>query len=247
MVSGDHNRAGSSGLSGSSGASSASGEGIPLPQAAAPGPTGLNALKRGRLAKRDAPGKKASGKGEGGDQKKEARKEESCEDRCTRTRLTSAALELLWSCSYGATSVDAICEKAGARKGSFYYFFPSKSALAIEALEEHWRRRSIVLNELFAPSTAPLERLKRYFGEVRRQQARHRDTHGMVLGCPLFSIGCEICTQDRSIGDKVQELNTLRGRGGNSRRGAKSSASPQPSQPSPTDTVTETVETQTIP
>ncbi|UKJ74477.1 hypothetical protein [Azospirillum brasilense] len=47
-----------------------------------------------------------------------------------------------------------------------------------------------------------------------------------------------------AIGDKVQELNSLRGRGGNSRRGAKSSASPQPSQPSPTVTETETVETQ---
>ncbi|CAO3428670.1 hypothetical protein [Azospirillum argentinense] len=48
-----------------------------------------------------------------------------------------------------------------------------------------------------------------------------------------------------AIGEKVQELNSLRGRGGNSRRGVKSSASPQPSQPSPTDTVTETVEIQT--
>lgn len=135
-----------------------------------------------------------------------SRKEESCEDRCTRTRLVSAALELIWSCSYGATSVDAICEKAGARKGSFYYFFPSKSALAVEALEEHWRRRSVVLGEFFAPSVPPLERLKRYFDEVRRQQALHQEAHGMVLGCPLFSIGCEVCTQDRAIGDKVQEL-----------------------------------------
>jgi hypothetical protein len=27
-----------------------------------------------------------------------------------------------------------------------------------------------------------------------------------VLGCPLFSLGCEISTQDREIGEKVREI-----------------------------------------
>ena len=42
-----------------------------------------------------------------------------------KERLTEAALDLIWHNSYGATSVDAICERAGAAKGSFYYFFKS--------------------------------------------------------------------------------------------------------------------------
>ena len=44
-----------------------------------------------------------------------------------KARLTEAAMDLIWHNSYGATSVDAICERAGAKKGSFYYFFKSKS------------------------------------------------------------------------------------------------------------------------
>jgi len=40
-----------------------------------------------------------------------------------KERLTNAALDLIWHNSYGTTSVDAICERAGAKKGSFYYFF----------------------------------------------------------------------------------------------------------------------------
>src|SRR6266700_1154016 len=52
-----------------------------------------------------------------------------------KKRLTDAALELMWENSYGTTSVDAICDRAGAKKGSFYYFFKSKSELTAAALE----------------------------------------------------------------------------------------------------------------
>ncbi|MDP9291545.1 MAG: TetR/AcrR family transcriptional regulator, partial [Verrucomicrobiota bacterium] len=55
-----------------------------------------------------------------------------------RARLLDAALSLVWENSYGATSVDAICERAGVRKGSFYYFFRSKSELAVAALDADW-------------------------------------------------------------------------------------------------------------
>ena len=47
-------------------------------------------------------------------------------------------MELIWEQSYGSVSVDVICERAGARKGSFYHFFPSKSDLAAVAIEDHW-------------------------------------------------------------------------------------------------------------
>ena len=52
-----------------------------------------------------------------------------------KERLMDAAMDLIWHNSYGTTSVDAICERAGAKKGSFYYFFKSKSELAAAALD----------------------------------------------------------------------------------------------------------------
>jgi len=36
---------------------------------------------------------------------------------------------------YGVVTIDDICQRAGVKKGSFYYFFESKSALAVAALE----------------------------------------------------------------------------------------------------------------
>jgi len=39
-----------------------------------------------------------------------------------KARLTDAALDLMWENSYGTTSVDAICERAGAKKGKLLLF-----------------------------------------------------------------------------------------------------------------------------
>ena len=50
-----------------------------------------------------------------------------------------AVLDLIWSGSYGSTTIDHICEKAGVKKGSFYYFFDSKAELAAEAFEDSWK------------------------------------------------------------------------------------------------------------
>jgi TetR/AcrR family transcriptional repressor of nem operon len=66
-----------------------------------------------------------------------------------KERLTEAAMGLIWENSYGTTSVDAICERAGAKKGSFYYFFKSKSELAVAALEGDWKRRKADMDTIF--------------------------------------------------------------------------------------------------
>jgi TetR/AcrR family transcriptional repressor of nem operon len=117
-----------------------------------------------------------------------------------------AAGTLIWENSYGATSVDAICIKAGVHKGSFYHFFESKSALATEALEADWQARRAKLDEMFSPQAPPLERLRNYFDYVFDRQAAAYAKCGCVLGCPLLSLGCEVSTQDPAIRAKVQEM-----------------------------------------
>lgn len=123
-----------------------------------------------------------------------------------RERLTEAALDLIWHNSYGATSVDAICERAGAAKGSFYYFFKSKSELAAAALEADWRKRKVDMDRIFSPTAPPLERLTRYFDFVHDRLAERQRNCGAVLGCPLFTLGSEVSTQDALLRDKVQEI-----------------------------------------
>jgi TetR/AcrR family transcriptional repressor of nem operon len=121
-------------------------------------------------------------------------------------RLMNAAMDLIWEHSYGSTSVDAICEKAGAKKGSFYHFFESKSELAVKALEADWQRKRAKMDEIFSPSVPPLDRLRNYFRHVYEGQSRTHGECGAVLGCPYCTIGCEIGTQDRAIGDQVHKI-----------------------------------------
>jgi TetR/AcrR family transcriptional repressor of nem operon len=123
-----------------------------------------------------------------------------------KERLMSAALDLIWGQSYGATSVDAICQKAGVQKGSFYHFFESKSDLAVAALDADWLTRRPTMDRIFSSATPPLERLTNYFDHVAQSQTAIHSECGSILGCPLFSLGSEICTQDAAIGHKVREI-----------------------------------------
>lgn len=36
--------------------------------------------------------------------------------------------------------------------------------------------------------------------------ARIKEKHGAVLGCPIFTLGCEVSTTDSILRDKIQEL-----------------------------------------
>ena len=123
-----------------------------------------------------------------------------------KERLTDAALDLIWHNSYGATSVDAICERAGAKKGSFYYFFKSKSALTAAALEAEWNKNKKNMDALFSPTVPPLERFDRYFEYVHDHLAEIQKACGSILGCPLLTIGSEVGTQDEGVRDTVERI-----------------------------------------
>src|ERR671934_1018410 len=116
-----------------------------------------------------------------------------------KERLMNAAMDLIWENSYGATSVDAICERAGAKKGSFYYFFKSKSELAAAALEADWNKKKTQMDAMFSPTVPPLERLDRYFDFVHDRLFEMQQKCGSILGCPLLSIGSEVSTQDQLV------------------------------------------------
>jgi TetR/AcrR family transcriptional repressor of nem operon len=123
-----------------------------------------------------------------------------------KEHLLAVAFDLIWRQSYGAVSVDDICDRAGVKKGSFYYFFPSKSDLAVAAYEEHWQQRRPVLDRTFSPLVPPLERIQNYCQVVYENQQAKLKKAGRVLGCPFASVGCELSTQDEKIRLKSQEV-----------------------------------------
>jgi len=123
-----------------------------------------------------------------------------------KERLMEAVGELIWTGSYGTTTIDQICEKAAVKKGSFYYFFDSKAELAEAALKEDWERRRQELDSVFSPTVPPLDRLRKYCDLMYRFQAEIKAKCGCVLGCPVFSLGAEVSTHELGLQKKIEEI-----------------------------------------
>lgn len=123
-----------------------------------------------------------------------------------RERLIDAAIALIWPSNYGMVGVDAICERSGVKKGSFYHFFESKDALVIAALDHHWETRKAHFDALFSASKPPVERLRDYLANVRERQSELKAEHGKVLGCFHNSVGGSCTDQPAELASKVQEV-----------------------------------------
>jgi TetR/AcrR family transcriptional repressor of nem operon len=117
-----------------------------------------------------------------------------------------AAHSLIWNYSYGAVTIEAICDQAKVKKGSFYYFFDSKSDLAVAALNAWWDERRALAAETFHPDVPPLERITRYLDFAVENQFQVHEATGHFLGCPIFTLDSEICTQDPRIHALLQEI-----------------------------------------
>jgi TetR/AcrR family transcriptional repressor of nem operon len=123
-----------------------------------------------------------------------------------KQRLLNATIDLIWQHSYGAVTVDNICERAGVKKGSFYYFFPSKEDLVVAALDAHYVTIKGHLDRIFSPEVPPLDRLHQYFQLMYERQSAMQEKAGRVLGCPFCSVGSETSCSDPAICAKIQEL-----------------------------------------
>lgn len=126
-----------------------------------------------------------------------------------KERLVEAIRELIWTGSYGSTTIDHICDKAGVKKGSFYYFFDSKADLAAVSLDLEIEEKRPHWDSMFSPAVPPLERLERMCQHLCEEQAEKKEIFGKVLGCPLFALGSEVCTQELRLQEKIQEIFTL--------------------------------------
>jgi TetR/AcrR family transcriptional repressor of nem operon len=123
-----------------------------------------------------------------------------------KERLMESVLELIWTGSYGTTTIDQICEKAGVKKGSFYYFFESKADLAAAAFDGAWEAGRTKLDGIFSATVPPLERLRKYCDYAYQFQSEIKAKYGRVLGCPQVSMGCEVCTQEDVLQQKVKQM-----------------------------------------
>jgi TetR/AcrR family transcriptional repressor of nem operon len=124
-----------------------------------------------------------------------------------RQRLINAVCDLVWENGYNAVTIDAICERAGVKKGSFYYFFDSKADLAAHAIAALWESQKREIDKIFSREVPPLERLTSYFEAIYRKQRDKKEQFGRVLGCPYFTLGAE-GSLDEKILCEVQKVLT---------------------------------------
>ena len=80
-----------------------------------------------------------------------------------RTKLLEAALSVIRTKGYSATSVDELCAAAGVTKGAFFHHFKSKDELGVAAAD-HWSETTgaVFAEAPYHDHAAPLDRVLGY-------------------------------------------------------------------------------------
>jgi TetR/AcrR family transcriptional repressor of nem operon len=114
----------------------------------------------------------------------------------TRSRILQAALKLFHRNAYQAVGINAICAEAEVVKGSFYHFFPSKTALLAAVMEELARQQRQLMEQAQAAANTGRDRLLRYFSLWLDQASAQKTNSGQVLGCSLGVLAGELSCSD---------------------------------------------------
>ncbi|MEU5564399.1 TetR/AcrR family transcriptional regulator [Micromonospora musae] len=123
-----------------------------------------------------------------------------------RNKILEAAATLIEQRGYSALGVAEICSTAGVPKGSFYYFFESKQALALTVIDEHWATQRRQWVELLSSDRDPLRRLRDLFEATEEVQRAGQQKAGLVTGCLFGNLALELSTQAEEIRNRLQEI-----------------------------------------
>jgi len=104
--------------------------------------------------------------------------------RPSKTKLLDAALQVIRTKDYSATTIDDICAAAGVTKGSFFHHFKGKLELALAAVE-HW---NAMTGGFFAQ--APY----RQFADPRERLLAYMDFRAEILRGELPDFTCPLGT-----------------------------------------------------
>ena len=121
-------------------------------------------------------------------------------------RILAAGAKLFGRRAYSSIGVAEIAAEAGVPKGSFYYFFPSKQALALAVVNQHWEhQRAEWLRILTAPDSLA-DRLRALFVSTAEVQRQAVTGTGAVVGCLFGNLALEVSAQDDPVRMRLQEI-----------------------------------------
>lgn len=118
-----------------------------------------------------------------------------------RDQLVLSALQLMLERGYDGTTVDEICDHAGASKGSFYHFFGSKEELGLAALESFYETGS--RRFLGGPFNQEKDPTARLLGFLRQTEARSAEFWGQ--GCLLGTFAVDLAASRPLVRQRVAE------------------------------------------
>src|SRR6476469_11121228 len=99
-----------------------------------------------------------------------------------REKIVDAGLKVLIEKGFNGCGVQDITDAAGVPKGSFYNYFESKEALALEVIDRYGEEVRALAGVLSDESLSPLERLRRYFALVATKFAARSYERGCLIG-----------------------------------------------------------------
>jgi len=123
-----------------------------------------------------------------------------------RQRILDAGADLFGKRAYSSIGVAEVCTAAGVPKGSFYYFFPSKQALALEVVNEHWIWQRGEWNRILTGQGTVVERLRNLFVTTAEMQSEALKGTGSVTGCLFGNLALEVSSQDDPVRTRLQEI-----------------------------------------
>jgi len=118
----------------------------------------------------------------------------------TRSKLLEKGGDLVSSHGFNATGVQEITDAAGVPKGSFYNYFESKEAFAVEVLAGYWSS----VAELYGPllrekETPPIHRIVNYFRGLADFHKRRR----YAVGCLIGNMALEVTPSSTEVRAKL--------------------------------------------
>ncbi|WP_182899486.1 TetR/AcrR family transcriptional regulator [Microbispora sp. H10830] len=123
-----------------------------------------------------------------------------------KEKILGAARMLIELRGYSALGVAEICKAAGVPKGSFYYFFETKEALALAVIDEHWADQERAWKQILSSEAEPLHRLRRLFEAAQAAQRAGQRDCGTVSGCLFGNLTLEMSNQTEAIRGRLQEI-----------------------------------------
>lgn len=101
----------------------------------------------------------------------------------TRTRLVRAGVAILTEKGFSAVGLDEILSAVGVPKGSFYFYFESKTAFGLTLVDAYAGFFARKLDRWFEDgSRAPLQRLHDFVADAREGMRRYDFRRGCLVG-----------------------------------------------------------------